>query len=486
MPEIPYSALAETLPKGKPADFPPVCLIHGEEMLVKTAYAAVVEYLLPNPADRDLTLSPVDGDQIQAAIEQAATFSLFSSAKIVALRDTRVFLSGKNAGTLLEKARQTAEGGELKKAARPFADYLGLKGLRLEDIAGEDRFDRLKLDPAAGEWLDPLLTWCRENGVVPSDAKDAASDLEQAVKRGFPPGNRILITAETVDRSRSLYKAIRDRGLVVDASAPKGGRKADRDARDQLLRELAREILDEAGKRIDPPALAAAMELTGFDPRTFSGNLEKLVQFVGDRDRIAREDVDAVLRKTRRDPIYQLTNAVTDRDAAASLRLLDGLLRDGLVPLQILAALVNQFRKLVLVRAFADGPEGRTAWRKGMPYPAFQRQTLPALKAGEERLSETLSQWDAALADPESGRRRKAPASDLLLAKSSRNPYPLYQLFRKADRFRPAELADAMGRLAEADHLLKSSGKNPRLVLERAILAICRPAEKAPALRRRA
>lgn len=486
MPEIPYSALAETLPKGKPTDFPPVCLIHGEEMLVKTAYAAVVEYLLPNPADRDLALSPVEGDQVYAAIDQATTFSLFSSAKIVALRDTRVFLSGKNAGALLEKARESAEGGELKKAARPFADYLGLKGLRLEDLAGEDRFGRLKLDASAGEWLDPLLTWCRENGVAPSDAKDAASDLEGAVKRGFPPGNRLLVTAETVDRSRSLYKAIKAHGLVVDASAPKGGRKADRDARDQLLRQRAREILDEAGKRIDPPALAAAMELTGFDPRTFSGNLEKLVQFAGERDRITREDVDAVLRKSRKDPIYELTNAVTDRDAAASLRLLDGLLRDGLAPLQILAALVNQFRKLVLVRSFADGPEGRNAWRTGTPYPAFQQQTLPALKAWEERFSETLSRWDADLADPKSGRRRKAPASDLLLAKSSRSPYPLYQLFRKAARFRPAELAGAMGRLAEVDHLLKSSGKNPRLALERAILAICRPAEKATSPRRRA
>ena len=486
MPEIPHSALAEKLFKGKPADFPSICLIHGEEMLVKTAFSAVVEHLLPDSTDRNLALSPVDGDQIHAAIDQASTFSLLSSAKIVALRDSRVFLSGKNAGTLLEKARQAAEDGEPKKAARPFADYLGLKGLRLEDLAGEDRFDRLKLDASAGEWLDPLLTWCRENGVTPSDAKDAASDLEGAVKRGFPPGNRLLITAETVDRSRSLYKAVKEHGLVVDASAPKGGRKADRDARDQMLRDRAREILEGAGKRMDPPALAAAMELTGFDPRTFSGNLEKLVQFAGDRERITREDVDAVLRKSRQDPIYELTNAVTDRDAGASLRLLDGLLRDGLVPLQILAALVNQFRKLALVRAFADGPAGRTAWRKGMPYPAFQQQTVPALKAWEERLSEALSQWDAALADPKDGRRRKAPTSDLLLAKASRSPYPLYQLFRKADRFRPEELADAMGRLAEVDQLLKSSGKNPRLVLESTILAICRPAEKVPAPRRRA
>jgi DNA polymerase-3 subunit delta len=486
MPEIAYSKLAGHLRTATPAEFPSVCLVHGEEMLVKTAYAAVVEHLLPNPADRDLALSPVDGDQVHTALDQAATFSLFSSAKIVALRDTRVFLSGKNAGTLLEKARQSAEDGEWKKAARPFADFLGLKGLRVEDLTGEDRFARLKLDAAAGEWLDPLLTWCRENNVAPSDAKDAGSDLEAAVAKGFPPGNRLLITAETVDRSRSLYKAIKEHGMVVDASVPKGGRKADRDARDQMLRERAREILEGAGKRMDPPALAAAMELTGFDPRTFSGNLEKLVQFAGDRDRITREDVDAVLRKSRKDPIYELTNGVTDRDAAGSLRLLDGLLRDGLVPLQILAALVNQFRKLVLVKSFAEGPEGRKGWRKGMPYPAFQQQTLPAMKAWEERLTETLAAWDAALADPEDDRRRKAPASDLLLAKSSRSPYPLYQSFRKAERFRRTELTAAMGRLADADHLLKTSGKNPRLVLETVILSICQPAEMAPPARRRA
>ena len=474
MAELPYADLSERLSRWDTGDIPSVILIHGEEMLVKTAVEALLSRLPPTEADRNMALEPVDGDQVYTAIDQANTFSLLSRVKIVLLRETRVFLSGKNAAALLQKAREAAEAEEWKPAARHFADFLGLKGIRLEDLAGEERFRLLKLDPAAAEWLDPLLARCRETSIAPTEAQDAATDLEAAVKRGFPPGNRLLITAETVDRSRSLFKTIRDHGLVVDASVPKGGRKADRDARDQLMHRRAREILERAGKRMDPASIAAAAELTGFDLRTFSGNPEKLVQFVGDRDRITREDVGAVLRKSRRDPIYELTNAVTDRDAATALRFLDGLLADGLVPLQILAALVNQFRKLVLVRAFADSAEGQRVWRNGMPYAAFQQQTLPAFKAYDEALAETLSQWDDRLKPPSGGRKRKGPATDILLAKTSRSPYPLYQLFRKSDRFRREELTGAIKRLATTDVALKSSGANPRLLLETAILAIAR------------
>ena len=479
MPEIPYSELSALLAKTRPADFPSVCLIHGEEMLVKTAFGAILDRLLPGDTDRNLAVEPVDGDEVYAAIDHAATFSMFSPVKIVALRETRVFLSGKNAAGLLEKARRAAEDGEMKPAARYFSDFLGLKGLRLEDFAGEARLTLTKLDPSDAPWLDPLLAYCRENGIGPSDAKDAAADLEQAVAKGFPAGNRLILTAETVDRSRSLFKAIRDRGLVVDGSAPKGGRKIDRETRDRLLAERGREILERAGKRMDPPALAAAAELTGFDLRTFSNNLEKLIQFAGDRDRITAEDVRGLLRKSRKDPIYELTNAVTDRDGPAALRFLDGLLAEGLVPLQILAALVNQFRKILLVRAFADSPEGRRAWRKGLPYPAFQQQTLPALRTHEDRLAEVVSGWDEILSDAPAGRKRKTAAPDILLAKAARSPYPLYQLFRKSDRFRAAELTGALYRLAEIDFALKSSGKNPRLLLETAILDICRSSGSA-------
>ena len=75
-------------------------------------------------------------------------------------------------------------------------------------------------------------------------------------------------------------------------------------------------------------------EMTGFDLRTFSGNLEKLVDYVGARQEITAADVEAVLNRTRQDPIYELTGALADRNPEQALFFLDSLLADGMFSLQ--------------------------------------------------------------------------------------------------------------------------------------------------------
>ncbi|NIV97852.1 DNA polymerase III subunit delta, partial [Candidatus Saccharibacteria bacterium] len=65
---------------------------------------------------------------------------------------------------------------------------------------------------------------------------------------------------------------------------------------------------------MDKRAYRTIYEMTGFDIGTFSDNIEKLISYVGDRKRITVEDVAFVLKRTKKDPIYELTNAIADRD----------------------------------------------------------------------------------------------------------------------------------------------------------------------------
>ena len=82
---------------------------------------------------------------------------------------------------------------------------------------------------------------------------------------------------------------------------------------------------------MSPPAFTRLYEMTGFDLRTFSNNLEKLVLFAGERQEITEDDVAAVLERSKQDPIYVLTGAVSDRNPVQSLELLDHGLRVHLV-----------------------------------------------------------------------------------------------------------------------------------------------------------
>ena len=84
------------------------------------------------------------------------------------------------------------------------------------------------------------------------------------------------------------------------------------------------------------------------------------------------------------DPVFELTNAVTDRNYDAAAFYLKSLLSQGFFPLQIIAAIINQVRKVLIVKDFLESPAGKF-WRPGLTFDQFKKQfsqtILPALQA---------------------------------------------------------------------------------------------------------
>ncbi len=480
MPEITYRDLPTYLADGeKPRTFP-VYLLHGEEVLYKTALDEVLTCLLPQ-SDRTVNHVPVDHDDIYEAIERLNTYSLLSPVKVVSLPESRIFYGKGNNPKLLEKAREAFEADQMKKAAKFFSGLLGMENLSLGDVAEPTAIKKnLKPDPEIagdGAWLTELVHYCKEESIAPSPPQDSAGDLQRAVEKGFAPGNHLIITADMVDRRRGLYKAIRDHGMIVDCSVPQGSRKADRAAQDALLNERAGVTLSKRGKILEPTAFAAMREMLGFDLRTFTANLEKLADFTGDRRRITVDDVTAVLKRTKKDPIYELTGAVADRNLSIALFYLKTLLSENLFPLQILAAVTNQVRKLILAKGFVESPDGKV-WQKGMGYTRFQNQVMDAFRRYDRSMEERMAEWADLLSYREEnrtgGKSGSAPG-DLLIAKSSKSPYPVYQTLLKSDRFTASELDEILEYLSSADLRLKTTGQNPVRILEAVIIRICTP-----------
>ncbi|MBW2326869.1 MAG: hypothetical protein JRF45_10365, partial [Deltaproteobacteria bacterium] len=179
---------------------------------------------------------------------------------------------------------------------------------------------------------------------IPSEGDNAAL-LQKAVEKGFPKGNHLIITSDMVDKRRKLYKIILKNGVVINCSVPKGARRADQLAQEAALVEQMETLLHGSGKTMDRRTFRAMYELTGFDLRIFSENLNTLISYVGDRKKIAQDDVKNVLKRTKKDPIYEFTNAISDRNVEKSLFFLMSLLSDNLHPLQILAAITGCHHK---------------------------------------------------------------------------------------------------------------------------------------------
>ena len=497
MSEILYSEIKSYLSELKAAGsrpLPPVLLVFGDELLYKSALQTLLDAIIP-PDKQAFGYEPVDGlpENVYSVIEKVNTYSFFSGQKAVGFLDTRIFYAKKNAAEILEKAREAHNGKDFKTAARYFFSLLSVIGLSIDDVR-DKTYAGLNMDmDAIGDtfWLDSLVGYCLENPSMEGSGEDLVKTLQQAVEKGFPRGNHLILTTDMVDKRKGLYKAIVEKGLAVDCSVPKGENWADRQAQGAVLAEQMKTILAPFGKTLDKAAFQKLVEITGFDLRLFAGNLEKLVQVVGDRKTIAVEDVESALPRTRQDPVFELTNAVTDRNYDSASFYLKSLLVRGFFPLQIIAAIINQMRKVLIAKDFLESPAGKF-WQSGFTFDQFKKQfsqtILPALQAHDGILITRLGEWESRLhstseADTPPDKKKKKtapavkksaqPASDMLLVKQPASPYPLYLLMQKSDRFSRLELIQAIISLDETNLSLKSSGLNPELILEKMILKIC-------------
>jgi len=481
MPVIKHTELQKKIKALVPEEAPGTFLIHGEELLVKTALDSLLAVLLPGETRR-LNFEPVDGSEasVSAAVEKVNTYSLMAEPKVVALVDAQIFYSKQDTAAVIERARAAYRNNETGKAAQALLKVMSLLGLSYEDLAPESRADALKLTDEQrrdDHWLAELLDYCRDNSLKAPTGGSTADMLQQAITRGFPPGQYLVITTDIVDRRRNLYKAIVDKGLVIDCAVPKGDRKVDQTAQTAVLNEQLVRVLKECGKKMEPEARALLVELAGFNLRAVVNSIRQLASFTGERDTIVADDVRQVVHKTRQDPIYNFTNAITDRKRAEALFFLDSLLEENLYPLQLLAAMVNQVRKLILIKGFTESRPG-TVWQTDAHYNYFRDQVLPAIVDYDRAFSAKMAAWQEAIspvAAKKKGARKKSGkiADDLLIARNPKNPYPVYQLFKKADRFSRKELFVCLELLEKADLRIKSTSLTPRLVLEEVVMAIC-------------
>lgn len=458
----------------KPEQVAPVFLIYGDELLYKKALESILNKIISDSpgASKDFNYEPIDGanNNIPEAIEKLNTFSLLLGEKIVAICDSKVFYGKEDKEKVLEKANAAYNKDDIKKAANHLLSYLAVSNLSFDDLQKVSR-DKIAApdvpDSHAGQWLDKVIDYCRDNDMSIPSMMDSGKLLDIAIENGFPSGNHLIITTDLVDKRRRLYKTIDENGIIIDCSVPKGDRSADRKVQETVLHEEMGRILSKNNKTMARDAYQALVEMTGFDLRTFSNNLGKLISYVGDRKKITVEDIEAVLHRTKKDPIYDLTGSLLAKNIDGVLFFLDSLLAAGFHPLQILTAMTNLFRRMIRLKDFIDSDQGRP-WHSGCDYSYFKKEVFPGVENYDLLLIKALERW-------ETGETvKKKPITDLLIVKTPKSPYPVYKMLQQSENFTKKELIHALDSLREADLRLKSTGQNPKLILEGAVFKILR------------
>ena len=460
--EISHRDLPKLLVEIKAERVAPVYLLYGDEFLYKSAFRSLLDALVP-PNYQGLNYEAIDGtnEDVYKIIEHLNTFPLIPSSKVIAVHGTRIFYSAVGVDDLLRRSKEAFEREDLKESARYFLHMLSIAGMSLGDVMDgnwkrvSDKGLRESFGAsitacqvegerdADGVWLDRVIAFCVHEKMRAPAHQDDAEALNDAILTGYPKNNHLVLTTDFVDKRRKLYKTIGKIGAVIDCSVPKGGRAADKRHQEEALKAHVKETLKMAGKIMAPGGFETLHKKIGSDMRSFSNELEKLIAFVGERKEILPSDIETTSKRTRQDPVYEMTNAIAERDTRSALFFLDSLLKNNFFPLQVLAAATNQIRKLILAKDFIRSAHG-SGWRQGLSYAGFQKMVLPEL---EKR-------------DP-----------DILTGNV--HPFAIYMTLKQSGNYTLEELISALDVLLDADIRLKSSGQYAKIVLERAILRTC-------------
>jgi len=500
MPEINYHSIKDYIRECLNSSFDSVYLIHGEEFLYHQVTQALVKAIIPDPAHQKHNFEVInhkEEGQLADVIEKMNTYSFFNEKKIMELRDATVFVASHNQGNVLQKVQQLYEKNDFEKAAKRFLSLLTRLQISLSDIPADISQDNsttisdetivekfnISGDQAGNiGWIKELCSYCVERKLSVPESGDDAQRLKNAIEKGFPKNNFLFITTDTVDKRKALYKSIKKLGTIIDCVIPKGNRKADIDAQRRFLQQHMRHLLKKQNKQIDSKAFELIFKMTGFDLRAFNTNLEKLIDYAKDRGIITAEDVNAVLIRTRQDPVYELTGALSERDTLKTLHFISSLLASGFHYLQILTAMTNQIRKLLLIKDFQASEFGN-CWHSGISYDQFRQKVIPSIVKYDEALIEKIAcHHDAAkgnFSPQDVKKKKKKPATDLIVVKNPNNPYPVFQQFLHSRKYSKKDLFAAFEILSAADVKLKTTGQSPAVILENAVFKICAKPESA-------
>ncbi len=430
-------------------------LLYGEDYLVKSALAQLTEILVPE-SQRSTNLEIVDGNQadFRQILDNVNTFALFGGRKVVVVQDCRVFYSRANLPTLYLKSKEAHEAGDLEIAARLLLEVLTYAGWSLTDVADgawreipPDLWQQttgVERDQAEVAWLEAVVGHAGSTGMEVPRLRDDGSLLEAALQEGFPEEQCLLLTTDTVDRRRSLYRLMAEKGVVVDFGVASGSSRKVRSQQETVLKKLAQETLATAGKTIEPQALALLFERTGFNLWALKTQLEKLMSFAGEATLVTREQVEGLSDQFREEPLYELNNAVATRDCETGLLVLNRLLDQNYHPLQLLASLANELRRLLVAREFIDEHLAGSL-DPNISYGGFQKTILPVVKKKSDKESSV----------------------------ATLHPFALHKTMVRSTTFQTVELVGSLQHLFAADLTLKSSGTPERAVMEGLIIRLC-------------
>src|SRR6202047_1812227 len=272
-------------------------------------------------------------------------------------------------------------------------------------------------------------------------------ELAEIIKGDFGANITLLLSATEVDKRRSFYKALANRGELqildrLDSS---------RSGWEEEATEIVRARATKRKLQFDDDALDLFVLLTGGDTRQIDSELEKIDIFLDNERRVNVELVRELVPVSRGGVIFELGNALAERDLQRALTLVRRLLDQGASAIGILfVAILPTIRNFLLAKYFME--------RHRLPRPHAPFHFISAINRLPDTATEHLP-------------RKKD---------GSINAYALGIASQNAHRFETQQLGAGMEACLEANLQLVTTQLDHELILTEVVVKLLGDSVAAP------
>ena len=292
---------------------------------------------------------------------------------------------------------------KLKDALLGGGDPMNLHCFEGKDVRSGEVIDLAETMPFLAERRVIIL---ENSGLFARGGEELAEYL------GAPSETAYFVFVEpTVDKRSKLYKAATARGRAIEFAAQD----------EAVLKRWILGFLKKENKNITERDLNLFMDKTGSDMANIRGELEKLLCYCLERDVITAQDIEAVCTKQVSSQIFDMINAVAERNQKKAMELYYDLLTLKEPPMRILFLIARQFNLLLQVKELRNkGLDANSIGEKvGLAGFIARKYVTQASKFKEDDLRRALTDCVESEEAVKTGRMNDIMSVELLIVKYS-------------------------------------------------------------------
>lgn len=241
--------------------------------------------------------------------------------------------------------------------------------------------------------------------------KRACEELAEYMK-GIAPTACIVFVEEEVDKRGKMFKNVKAAGRVVEFSRQN----------DKILTQWILGRLKKENKNITQSVMQQFLNAVGTDMEYIDKELEKLLCYCMDKDVIEAGDVSAVCVQQTTNKIFDMVNAIAEKNQKKALDLYYDLLALREPPMRILFLIARQFQILLQVKELGGkGYDNKfIASKAGIPEFAVRRNQGQARSFTRAQLYEAVADCVQTEESVKTGNLNDQMGVELLIVKYSR------------------------------------------------------------------